>query len=114
MTDERRAKDRHTVWLPLELTAGEGSSLAVSRNVSEGGALILCDGPFEPGAQVTLNLSAALGSERDPIAGRVVRVDANTEDPHSIWPHMVAIEFTEPVPELERVIEGLRGKITMF
>ena len=50
----------------------------------------------------------ALKFPNDPVpwrvTGRVVRVEENAADPHGLWPHRMAVEFDEPVPDLEWVV----------
>ena len=109
MGDERRSAERFTIWLPLELIDEESRTLAVSRNLSESGALLLVSGEFEPGHTVTLEISQA-GTPRK-VSGKVVRVGRNQQDPDGLWPLEVGIAFDEPVPELEALVKNVTEKL---
>ena len=37
---------------------------------------------------------------------RIVRVEPNTSDPNGLWPYRIAVEFTEPQPDLELALRG--------
>ncbi len=95
------------MWLPARLE-GEGVStgFAVSQDVSKTGVLIAVADELEVGATLTLTFeSPGKEAAHAPISGRIVRVEANSEDPYGLWPHRVAVEFDEPVPELAESLE---------
>jgi hypothetical protein len=41
--------------------------------------------------------------------GGMLMVTASKLDPHGLWPHRMAVEFDEPVPDLEWVLAGLKS-----
>jgi hypothetical protein len=55
----------------------------------------------------TVNITFHLppnGEQTRTVAGRVVRVEVNQEDPHGMWPNRIAVEFDAPDPELEPIL----------
>src|SRR5689334_6865827 len=53
--DDRRAGTRHSVWFPLKVDTPEQSDgVAVSRNISETGVLMLSATKLDPGSTVTV------------------------------------------------------------
>jgi PilZ domain len=100
---ERRAQ-RYTVWLPVRISEPEEGS-AVTHNVSGRGLLLVSAGRLEVGAPVHLIVQFPPDSKQETkVRGHVVRVEANSEDPDGIWPHKMAIELDEHVPELEHML----------
>ena len=101
--EERRTEHRYEVWLPVKTDAlREG--LAVTHNVSEGGALVVTASTLEPGSPVSLTLRMPGGKGQKTLRGTVQRVETNEEDPHGLWPHRMAIAFDERQPDLESML----------
>jgi hypothetical protein len=101
----RRTNERFQVWVPVKVEAlREG--LAITHDASSRGVLMVTASTLEPGSVVQIALK--LPSEPMPrrVSGRVVRVEPNSDDPHGLWPHRMAIEFDEPQPDLEWVVLG--------
>lgn len=99
----RRENERYQVWIPVKVDAlREG--IAVTHDASIRGVLMLTASTLDPGAQVEVALKLPDQAVPKRVIGRVVRVEDNQEDPHGLWPHRMAIEFEEPVPELEWVV----------
>lgn len=111
MTDERRSAKRHALWVPVELRAGEDVyMLAVSRNISFTGVLVIAGAELEAGRRVQLNLSVPKAGDRS-VSGEIVRVQVNEEDPDGLWKFLIAIRFDEAVPELEAAFERLEAQV---
>jgi hypothetical protein len=87
---------------------GEGSHgwLAMSRNVSTTGVLAATAKILAVGQPVAVNFTVAPGMEPLRVQGTIVRVELNVEDKSGLWPHRVAVEFDEEVPELEMLVEA--------
>lgn len=102
-----RKAQRYTVWLPVRIPELE-AGMAVSHNVSGRGMLVVTATTLEVGANVhvVVNLPPE-GVEERELTGKVVRVEANEEDPEGLWPHRVAVEFDEPSAEIERTLTQL-------
>ncbi len=103
---ERRAR-RYVVWLPVEVEELEAGS-AVGHDASDRGMLLVTAQRLEVGAPVNIVVRLPPdGVVEKRVQGKVVRVEANTDDPDSIWPHRLAVEFDQPVPEIERALVAL-------
>lgn len=103
---ERRAP-RYTVWLPVRIEELE-EGVAVSHNASGRGMLLVTATTLQVGSQVSIVVQLPPeGTAEKKVTGHVVRVEPNSEDPDGIWPHRVAVEFDEPVAELEKALAGL-------
>lgn len=101
----KRQSERRAVWVPVELRDGLGGRmLAVSDDVSEGGVRLVSPAKAEVGVTVELALHLPHGA-RHTVTGRVVRIEANADDPDGHFPHRIAVAFTER-------IEGLDGVLT--
>ena len=103
-----RAK-RYQVWFPMGFDTSERSDgLAVSCNVSTTGVLMATAVELSVGApvKVTFNLTLADKNEHT-VEGRIVRVQENASDPHGMWPHHVAVQFDEPLADIEPLLDEL-------
>lgn len=99
----RRDNSRYEVWIPVKIDAlREG--IAVTHDASSRGVLMLTASTLTEGSPVEISLK--LPDEPVPrrVTGRVVRVEANAADPRGLWPHRMAVEFDEEVPDLEWVV----------
>ncbi len=95
----------------IESTA-EGERLAVSRNISRVGLLMATATKLELGAPVTLKFRMApVGPTEHVVPGTIVRFQSNDEDPDGLWPFMVAVEFDEPDPLLEGILEEVGAEV---
>lgn len=103
--DERRRGGRYLVWLMMQLQDEEsGEWLAISRNMSRSGALVATAAKLVVGQSISLMFQVTPSGPQQSVEGTIVRVEANAEDPMSMWPHRVAVEFEEVVPALESLL----------
>ena len=109
---ESREKPRFTVWFPMKVDASEGGeSVAVSRNVSTKGLLMAAASKLEDGKSITVTFRlAGHGDTERTVRGRIVRTEANSDDPDGLWPYRVAVEFESQMDELEPVLRELADK----
>lgn len=105
---ERRTEHRYEVWLPVKVDSLK-EGIAVTHNVSQGGVLMVAASTLDPGSAVTITLRTPDSQEVHQLAGRVVRVEPNADDPHGLWPHRLAVEFEKVAPELEWVLANLQS-----
>jgi hypothetical protein len=111
MTDERRVARRYVLWLPVQVEAGtETRMLAVSRNISWSGALMIAGANLSVGERVSLTLQMPGVAEDRQLTGEIVRVEPNEEDPDGLWRFRLAVRFDEPVEDLEPAFEKLESK----
>lgn len=112
MSEERREAKRHALWVPIQVEAGSDvNMLAVSRNISLSGVLVIVGAKLDEGARVTLTIAVPTENEERELAGEIVRVEVNEEDPDGLWRYRLAIRFDEPVPDLEPVLERLEERL---
>lgn len=110
MSDERRRAKRYVLWIPVQLSSGpDVQMLAVSRNISWSGALMIAGASLDVGERVSLTLQVPGEDDRE-LPGEIVRVEPNEEDPEGLWRYRLAVRFDEEVPELEPAFERLHGK----
>jgi hypothetical protein len=102
MDEEKRAYQRYALWFPVTVDADTGQIWAVCHDASACGILISGSSELEVGKVVTVSFRL---SENDPderkLEGRIVRIERPDDDPRSVWPHRMAIEFLEPITELQ-------------
>jgi hypothetical protein len=99
----RRENERYQVWIPVKVDAlREG--LAITRDASTRGVLMLTASKLEPGTSIELSLKLPDDPVPKRVAGKVVRVEENAADPHGLWPHRMAVEFDEEIADLEWIV----------
>jgi hypothetical protein len=105
---ERREHGRIRIWFPVQVDAEDvGQQIGISYDVSRGGILISAAQRMEVGKEitVTLRLLPIDAPVEKVVRGRIVRMGRNDDDPDGIWPFRMAVEFAEPIPELEGYLE---------
>jgi hypothetical protein len=107
VSDDKRAHDRFTLWMPVRIDARSGKMEAVCRDASSGGLLVAGDVALNPGDPVTITLPRAGEDGEDLfLLGRIVRV----EEADASGTRRAAIEFLHPVPALAALFEGVASK----
>jgi hypothetical protein len=106
MADERRRAPRFALWFPMQIARDGEVILAISRDVSEVGVLLVAAAAPSLGAKVTLTMQLP-GDAARTIDGTIVRVDPNTADLEGLWRHRVAVELSERVDGLEPLLEEI-------
>ena len=108
--DERRQARRYALWIPVQVQAGtDVQMLAVSKNISWSGVLVIAGADLEPGERVTMTLQVP-GEDARELSGAIIRVEPNEEDPDGLWRYRLAVRFDENVEDLEPAFERLEGK----
>ncbi len=111
MSDERRGARRYVLWIPVQLKSGpDVQMLAVSRNVSGSGALLIVGASLELGERVELSLQLPGSAEERRLGGEIVRVETNEDDPDGLWRYRIAVRFDDEVSDLEPMFEALEAK----
>lgn len=107
--DERRVQNRYSVWFPMKLDGPAGTdSVAVSRNVSDTGLLMVAADRLEVGASITVTFRVANRVPERKVDARIVRCERNPE-PSGLWPYRIAIEFVEMNPDLDVLMRELEA-----
>ncbi len=101
----RREKERYQVWLPVKVD-GLKEGLAITHDVSGKGLLMVTASTLDEGSVVKLAVKLPGDAQLRHAEGRVVRVEENDADPHGLWPHRMAIELEEEIPELAWIQEA--------
>jgi hypothetical protein len=105
--DEKRAFQRRCIWFPVTLRTGTGEVWAVARDAGAGGILISSAGALEVGTEVAVTFRVAPDDPTErKVQGKVVRFEPHHNDGGGAWPHRIAVEFSEPLPELEGLLES--------
>jgi len=101
---DRRTRERARLWLPVEV-AELDAGVAVSHDASETGLLLVASSELAVGARlhIAFRVPPEAGA-RVEVEVEVVRVSANDEDPHGLWPFKIAVHFVQPVTLLERYL----------
>jgi hypothetical protein len=83
----------------------EIDGVAVSRNISTTGVLMVSAAALEVGATVKVVFQLPGDDEERVLESQIIRVEENDEDPAGLWPHRVALQFDKSVTELEPLLE---------
>jgi hypothetical protein len=95
--EDRRASPRHEAYVSAALETSQGqSTIAITRDISAGGLLILTRLPLEIGEAV--KLTAALGESQHTLSGKVVRQEGL--EPHELWRYKAALSVDAADPAL--------------
>jgi hypothetical protein len=109
---DRRGDPRHLACFPayVEADASSGSGLpkpqgvprsALIRDLSVSGALLLTRARLAVGDTIKLSLHLGEGREPRVTLARVVREERRPNEMVHPWTKSVAVQFEEPIPELE-------------
>jgi hypothetical protein len=103
---DKRAYNRYSLWFPVTIDVRSQKVWAVCQDASAGGILISGSSELQVGDSVMVSFRTSLDDpEERTIAGRIVRVDRPDDNPRTVWPHRMAIEFVEPVLELQHLFK---------
>ena len=110
-SDDRRASRRHIACFPayVDLPEDEEARIALIRNVSIDGALLLTRGEYQVGTKLdlALYLSGDPDTEAHPVSAEVVRSGQREVDRADLWPYSAAVKLDSPLSDLEPEIEKL-------
>jgi len=102
--DDRRAAPRQQAHVSAALETAKGrSTIAITRDISTRGLLLLTRATLEVGEVVKLTVS--LGDAPGTLSGKVVRVE-DLED-HELWRYKAAITVDDGDPVLARLHAAL-------
>jgi hypothetical protein len=84
-------------------TSARKNRVGVTRNISAGGLLFHTASRFQLGERLDIRFRARPILDKETlVTGRVVRAWHEERRYDSLFPHVVAVQFDEPVPALER------------
>ena len=83
--------------------------MALIRNVSTRGTLLLTQVKLQIGERITMQmyLSPEPTGQSHETLGRVVRAERRELERPDLWPFLAAVEFDEPLDDLRKLIEDL-------
>jgi len=108
---ERRQLTRYQVWFPVQLSTSAGGTFAITHNVGAGGVLIASPAHLEPGERVKVSFAVPPKGDAYELEGRVLRLEANPEDPEGTWPNRIAVQFDDVQAELEPLLQQIAEKV---
>ncbi|MBL8683525.1 MAG: PilZ domain-containing protein [Myxococcales bacterium] len=99
--DNRRAADRHTVYMGAEITTPEGKvRSAITQDASATGLLLLTRAKIEIGAKISIRVYVPGEDDKSEVVeGTVVRKHALDASESSLWREKVAVHFDTNLPE---------------
>jgi hypothetical protein len=120
--EDRRTNTRHIACFPahVEVPENDHTQIALIRNVSVDGALLLTRSVYEVGKELSLKLFLSGDASVDPHDATAVVVRSGRRDVEraDLWPFDAAVTFGEPLENLEDEIKqlakrqsGMFGKI---
>jgi PilZ domain len=101
-SEDRRAYRRYELWFPVTLKIAEREVWGICRDASPGGLKVSTNVVVAPGSAVTAVFRVAPGEIEHRVEGVVTRSWQNEHELMLAFPGRIAIEFAQPVPELEQ------------
>ncbi len=102
---EKRCHSRYALWFPVTIDSSSRQVWAVCKDVSVSGILISGSMSLRIGDAVSITFRVSPHDPERKVSGRIVRVDPPDDDPRAVWPHRMAIEFTEADATLQSLFE---------
>jgi hypothetical protein len=101
---DHRRFERFNVWLPLHIDSDKKKArVGVTRNMSASGLMFGTRSRYAVGQNLDLTFRVDLRAPERLLRARIVRLDGT--DDGGMFPRRVAVEFTEPLPELEPMVQ---------
>jgi hypothetical protein len=106
---ERRTEPRQLTCIPAYIEATDESPLvALIRDISVAGALLLTRRRLNPGEPLTLSLYLTGEAQNArPARGRVARCEQRGGERADIWPWEAGVQFDEPISQYSDEINVL-------
>ena len=104
---ERRANERYRVWFPMTVVTDAGEiGTAITYDVSSTGLLMACPGSLDAGSHVTLKFKVSDEAEETVVPATIIRLEENEEGDAGPWRYRMAVNFDEPQPALESLVQA--------
>lgn len=108
---DRRADERHFACFPAHIERGGSTRMALIRDLSVSGALLLTREKLSVGDRVALSLYLTEDIDQARrTAALVVRVEPCWGERADIWHHTTAVQFEEPLLDCEAEIKALAAR----
>jgi hypothetical protein len=108
--EERRRATRHLACFPAYVGTGdESTNIALIRDISVKGALLLTRERFDPGDAIELSMYVSGEADASPrsVPAKVVRFERRQPEQADLWLYSAAVEFDEPQQALEEELRRL-------
>lgn len=104
---ERRTSTRRKISLAAQLDDGEGGKLvAVARDASESGILLLAQVPLPVGSAFRLNILQPSGGAL-LLIGRVARCERLELEYADVWKYKIGVELIDPPTDLPATLDAI-------
>ena len=102
---DRRGSVRHLSCFPAHIHKADGVHIAIIRDLSVSGALILTHAAMPIGEHLELSLFIESAERAHAVTGTVIRVERRPAA--VLWPFLVAVQFETVLDSLPKEIEAL-------
>jgi PilZ domain len=107
---EKRSFSRYALWFPVTVDSSSQQVWAVCNDVSASGILISGSTQLTVGDVVTVSFRVSQDGAERKLSGRIVRVEPRDDDPRTVWPHRMAIEFMEADATLQSMFAPVTSR----
>jgi hypothetical protein len=107
---EKRSFSRYALWFPVTVDSSSQQVWAVCNDVSASGILISGSTQLAVGDVVTVSFRVSQEGAERKLSGRIVRVEPRDDDPRTVWPHRMAIEFIEADSTLQSIFAPVTSR----
>ena len=104
---DRRASVRHLACFPAEIDSGKGPKIAIIRDLSVSGALLLTRARLSIGDSVKLSLYILDDAHPRIVSGQVMRFERRGADYSDVWPNSVGVKFDELLKDCEAEVKAV-------
>jgi Tfp pilus assembly protein PilZ len=106
---DRRVQPRACACFPIHVHRKNGAArLALSRNLSTTGALLVVRSNLDVGERISLLLCLSEDrSDTVEVSGRVIRVEPRALDRADVWTHRVAVQFDAPIRDCRAELRAI-------
>lgn len=112
---ERRSHDRHFVCIPAYVERDDtGPHIALIRNISLSGALILIRKRLEVAEPLDLSLHLSPDEEPGPVRrarASVVRSEPLDDRRAGLWRHQVGVRFDDDLRDIEEQVKAVAARL---
>jgi hypothetical protein len=107
MSNERRNNTRHVTCVPTGVESADKERVALIRDASSTGALLLSRSQFPMHEQLKLSIQVETGKSPTEVDAKVVRVERLKD---GFWGWGIGVEFTPARKDLEATFKALSDR----
>lgn len=106
MVEDRRESPRHVATLPAQIETDAGRfTIAITKDVSESGLLVMSHQALDVGTGVTIYLS--VGGAQYVVTGKVVRQESLVHDESAMWRSRAAVAVDTTDSDLAKIFAAV-------